>query len=303
MLPDREWREGKQREAISTDISYTGPGEAVRALVCGFASPIRQKRLLLMLQAFIDDSGSEPGGKVFVLAGLLSTASQWEQFSDEWAEICGQEPAIADFHMARAYRIKGGYWGDGTLAELTTRRDAKILALAEVVRKYAVVRVSSGVTWRAYEAAARGKVPPEIDSPYFFLFWYIIQAVARWQEGSGRREKVDFIFDDQGKIGITAVSWYPYFLAAFTDQERSILAGTPIFRHDSDVLPLKAADMCAWYLRREITEHAHHVDRGEAYQRHLAMEVLWDIPYAGQNLEEASFHRMIAAVERVNLSS
>ena len=222
MLPDREWREGKQREAISTDISYTGPGEAVRALVCGFASPIRQKRLLLMLQAFIDDSGSEPGGKVFVLAGLLSTASQWEQFSDEWAEICGQEPAIADFHMARAYRIKGGYWGDGTLAELTTRRDAKILALAEVVRKYAVVRVSSGVTWRAYEAAARGKVPPEIDSPYFFLFWYIIQAVARWQEGSGRREKVDFIFDDQGKIGITAVSWYPYFLAAFTDQERSM---------------------------------------------------------------------------------
>jgi Protein of unknown function (DUF3800) len=288
-----------EHEIASTSArNYARPSDGVRALVCGFASPTRQRRLLVMLRAFIDDSGSEPTGKIFVLAGLLSTAERWERFSNEWASICDQDPKTPDFHMSNAHSIKGGYWGEGTEDELRATRDARLLALAQTIRKHSIVRVASGMAWRAYEAAARGRVPHEIDNPYFFLFWRVIRAVARWQQKTGLREKVDFVFDDQGKIGLRAVGWYDHYLAVMNDDEKCIVASTPIFRHDNIVLPLKAADMCAWYYRRELIERWHHMRRGERYNRTEPTRVLWELEYAIENVTEADLREMISAAER-----
>lgn len=254
-----------------------------------------------MLQAFLDDSGSEANGKLFALVGVVSTVERWDRFAVEWTAACDDEPRTPDFHMADAFRLKGGYWGRAPEDELRRKRDAKLLALASIVRKHGIVRVGSAVAWRAYEAAARGKVPSEIDSPYFFLFWNVIQAVARWQAGTGRREKVDFVFDDQGKIGIEAVSWQPWFLDAMSDDEKFMLASTPIFRHDSDVPQLKAADMCAWYFRREVVEQFHHQQRGEPHKRTEPMAALWEMPYAFLTLTEDGLRQVIDSVERAML--
>jgi hypothetical protein len=43
----------------------------------------RQKRLLVILQAFIDDSGNEPTSPVFVVAGV----KRWVACSDEWDAV------------------------------------------------------------------------------------------------------------------------------------------------------------------------------------------------------------------------
>jgi hypothetical protein len=234
---------------------------------------------------------------VFVLAGVLATAEAWERFSEEWAVICDQEPKTPDFHMSLAYRLKGRYWGRGTDEELVQRRDDRLLELASAIQRHALLRVASGTTWRAYEAAARGRVPREIDQPYFFLFLRIIRLVARWQAETGRREKVDFVFDDQSKIGIEAVGWYPYFLETLNDHERFILSESPIFRHDKDLPPLKAADMCAWYHRREVVDRNAHLRRNELYERPKPMNVLWQLPYAVVNLTEDDLNRIIAAAK------
>jgi hypothetical protein len=39
----------------------------------------------MVLQAFIDDSGSEPQDPVFVLGGFVSQAADWARFSGEWS--------------------------------------------------------------------------------------------------------------------------------------------------------------------------------------------------------------------------
>ena len=199
----------------------------------------------MVLQGFADDSGSEKNaGKIFVLAGFLATAEKWEQFSDRWDEICEQDPKTPDFHMAEAYRLKGRYkWKD------EEQRDARINELVDLTRQSVGYRVDSTLAWPNYEKVVRGKVPPEIDSPYFLLFYNVILSFAAFMDKAGIEGKVDWIFDHQGNVGTQALNWYQFIL----DHDPSLanrLGATPIFRHDSDMLPLKAGDIYAWQIRR-----------------------------------------------------
>ena len=114
-----------------------------------------------MLVGYVDDSGSDENEYAFVLAGFISTADKWMRFSEEWDALCRQEPQALDFKMRIAERLKGvgTYWGKGTEAELIDRRDIKVQALAALIKKYAICRISAGMDWQNYNAIARGRVP------------------------------------------------------------------------------------------------------------------------------------------------
>jgi hypothetical protein len=63
------------------------------------------------------------------------------------------------------------------------------------------------------------------------------------------------------------VKWYNFVRANVSPQVRSRMGTTPAFRHDKDVLPLKAADLYAWQIRRHLDrdqpnkiEHNDHLD-------------------------------------------
>jgi hypothetical protein len=43
-------------------------------------------------QAVIDDSGSEPQSRIFVLAGFVCTPNGWENFKSEWQAVLDQTP-------------------------------------------------------------------------------------------------------------------------------------------------------------------------------------------------------------------
>lgn len=263
----------------------------IRALVCGFPSPLRENRLLAMLVGYVDDSGSHENDYGFILAGFISTSNKWAQFSDEWAALCQEDPKTLNFKMRVAERLKGKntYWGNGTDEELISRRDSKVHALALIIKKYAMCRISAGMDWKNYteHVKGKGKVPPDYDSPYFFLFWKLLEEVALHQERTQVKEKVDFVFDDQGKIGDSAVAWRTRLLPFLSPFSQYILSSTPIFRHDDDVLPLKAADMLAWHMHRFLSDK-HKDDR-----LRLALSVLLDIPCIQANITREDIFKMV----------
>ncbi|MCW5752684.1 MAG: DUF3800 domain-containing protein [Alphaproteobacteria bacterium] len=267
---------------MTASAEYHPPVEGIRGLMCGYARPARQKRLLVMLRAFVDDTGSEPAGKVFALVGLVSTAERWTALEAEWVALCAEEPQIADFHMTDIHSLKQ-HWGRGSRVERAARRDAKLALFADLIRRHAMVRVICAVTWDKYEQIARGNVPAEVDDPYFFLFWRMIQAVAKWQAVTGRREKVNFVFDDQGRRNAKVIGWHYTFLDVMNDDERFILSGTPTFASDKEIVPLQAADMCAWYFRREVIERG---GQGPSYVRAAPMAALWDVEYVFDRLDD-----------------
>lgn len=59
--------------------------DRVWAQVSGVAPSRSWKRLLVVLQAYIDDSRGDDG--TFVLAGYIATAESWAKFAGEWEEL------------------------------------------------------------------------------------------------------------------------------------------------------------------------------------------------------------------------
>jgi len=204
----------------------------------------------MALRGFVDDSGSGEGkdrGNIFVLAGFVACPKQWERFSHKWQTICDREPKTPDFKMQTAIRLLRE---DGSVIWTQAQRDARIRRLVRLTKRKVLYRVESVLAWPNYDRVVKGKVPPEIDSPYFLCFYNVIISFAAFMDKANIKGTVDWVFDDQGRIGKNASKWYQFITANITPQTRSRLGNKPIFRHDKSILPLKAADLYAWQIRR-----------------------------------------------------
>jgi len=206
----------------------------------------------MVFSGFVDDSGSDRGiygGNVYVLAGFVSTAERLKEFSDCFSVICDKEPKIEDFHMYEAYRPKSKYgWRDGK------QRDTRIAEVVSLIREKALYRVDSVLAWPNYERIVKGRVPPEIDSPYFLLYYSIILAFAHFMDQANVEGTVDWVFDDQGALGHHASSWYVFIRDNVEDRVKKRLGARPVFRHDREFPPLKSADVYAWQVRRHLAK-------------------------------------------------
>lgn len=201
---------------------------------------------------YVDDSGSGEGkdrGNIFLLAGFVACPRQWDRFSTKWEKICAREPKTPDFKMAKAIRLLKR---DGTPFWTPEQRDRRIRKLVRLTKRTAQFRVESVTAWPNYDQVVKGRVPSQFDSPYFLCFYNVILSVASFMEKAKIAGTVDWVFDEQGRIGKEANKWYDYVRANVSAQVRSRMGTKPTFRHDKDVLPLKAADLYAWQIRRHL---------------------------------------------------
>lgn len=233
--------------------------EQIRALVCDYGPSIRGTRLLAIIRAYIDDSGNSDGNgnPVFVLAGYVSSAEKWEQFSDEWEAERDKDPPLHGFKMAHVNQFRGCFDGWGR-----EDRDERVQKLADIVQRHTVLRMQASIFWQDYNEILRGNLPGLLESPYVWLFWRLLSAMTEWQISKGVRSKVDFIFDDQGPFGLEAATWFQY-LRDNTSLADNDFVGSVTFKHDDDVLPLKAADMWAWHVRRYLADGAANIQAGQ----------------------------------------
>jgi hypothetical protein len=91
---------------MSTETGRDAPSVHVRALVSGLPEPRRSKRLVLVLQAFCDES-KRHDSHLYVMAGYISAVAKWERFSDEWQKVLDLAPAIRSLKMSEAMRLRG----------------------------------------------------------------------------------------------------------------------------------------------------------------------------------------------------
>jgi hypothetical protein len=214
-------------------------------LVCGFSSRLRRDRGIVVLEGYVDDSGTGHG-TVAVLAGFLSTADRWKAFSDALEDLCQQEPKTPKFKMNKATDFRA--YHPATRQDL----DKRIEDVAALIRTHAMYRVDAVVSREAYDDIVRGRVSAEIDDPYFVLFHTIILAAAHFMDAAHLEGTADFVFDEQGKIGREARDWYYFIKGNIELRIQSRMGAEPIFRDDDNVLALKSADLLAWEVRRHL---------------------------------------------------
>jgi hypothetical protein len=217
----------------------------------------RGERNFMGLQAYVDDSGSEPQSAFFVLGGFIARSDQWGLFADEWKAALHRAPRIAYFKLNEAVGLKKQF--DRELGWDTDKRDRKIDDLVDVILKYARVRIHATIRHDEFESYFRSIPAPKrhlaIENPYVLLAMQLILAVAAWSPIHKIFEPCDFIFDDQQTFGDALVEWYPGFRrTAFARWHRTDLplyiGKPPKFQNDKSSMPLQAADLYAGLIRR-----------------------------------------------------
>jgi Protein of unknown function (DUF3800) len=198
-----------------------------------------------MLKIYVDDSTSNTGDESLFLAGYINTAEMWEHFTIAWNFALRQRPSIQYLKMSEAESLRGQFSG-------WTRedRDTKILKLAHIINISKPHFVFCRVGRLDYNAVISPIAPHNLKNPYFIAFWGIIDSVARYCQNDSYFLPVDFIFDEQGSMGTDAILFYKQTKNDLKPRLRAVLGDTPIFQDEKNVLPLQAADMLAWHVRR-----------------------------------------------------
>lgn len=206
---------------------------------------MNSEKLLVMLQAYVDDSASDVGDRRLFLAGYISTAESWVHFSDIWSEALAAAPSIDYLKMSEANALQGEFRGwDGE------DRDRKVRSLAAVIREIQPLSIHSSISRSKVGSIIKPVVPHVFSSPYVLCFNAIMLPIAVRQIQAGTKVPIDFIFDSQEGLGDEARTIYRLMREAQPEQIRELLSVDPQFRDDKLVVPLQAADMLAWHVRR-----------------------------------------------------
>jgi hypothetical protein len=232
----------------------------VRLLMSGYTKSVKAKRFLVMIQCFVDDSGSDVvGDGIFVLASYAMEALRWEDFSERWDVQLRRPYAIEYLHMAEAEAGDGEFTGIDRV-----HRNRKVLDLAEVLEQCRPTPIYCAMRWRDYLTHIKGKVDPSLDNPYAVLFFKLMAASAQLQIEMNTRipsedrerlgiafKPVDFIFDKQGSaVEQQCLKWFYALRERVPEPHKTIISNNPQFKDDKELVPLQAADMLAWHIRR-----------------------------------------------------
>jgi hypothetical protein len=258
----------------------------------------------MALQAFVDDSGSEPQSPVFVLAGHISSTARWENFADEWREALAKPPGAAYFKAAEAMSLGGEFsmrkgWDSET-------RNQRVIELSEIVWKHATASISAQLMHRDWQDSYQLLAPifsalptKRFTHAYTFLWFTLLKEL--WLHPTkltlDKAGPCDFVFDQQ--LGFEEES-----VAVWKEMKRIIdtpptlpahirtwIGSPPIFRDEKCFVPLQAADLYAWSTRRAV---AFAPDRLKLPQE--AMELLIAMPTMHLNIER---HHLLAGARAI----
>lgn len=189
-------------------------------------------------KAYVDASGNgDPD--LLAIAGYVAPTDVWETFSKEWRSRL-EKAGIRSFKMS----------------QMTSRMEiaAHFYRLIEAAQPAAAI--SCVIHTRELRQAVRNfPWPPEIretarlENPYFFGFRAITDVFAQYQEHMKINEPVDFIFDDESEKILLHDAW-DWMKLASARHVRRWMGNAPLFLKDDVCMPLQAADLYAWWVRK-----------------------------------------------------
>lgn len=202
----------------------------------------------MTLQAYIDESSDEKGD--FVLAGCISDAESWAAFTKEWEEVL--KYGILNKHGRYHFKMSD--------MALNKERMSRVPLFIKIIEKYVLGFVSAKINISELKRAlSRNRVTNvninwgALSNPYYltlrclFDMFHIIRD--QMTDLISLDEKISFIFDyrDERK---TILSIWDEYLQARPENIKRFYGAVPRFEDDEKFLPLQAADLWAWWVRK-----------------------------------------------------
>jgi len=214
---------------------------SIREIICGLWRNNYSRYQVSVLRAFIDDSGSGGDSTWYVLAGYVATVDGWDRFDPLWRSVLDEDPPIEHFKSTEAIWRRGQFRGF-----TTEQRDTKIDSLIGVIEQCTDRAICARVRQRDYDEIIKNNIPPKWDSAYYFLFAYLIGSTIAIEKLYGPGEPMEFVFDSDERHERPA---YDLVFSLLPFQSFSGLVNV-MYRDDKIFLPLQAADLLAWQIRR-----------------------------------------------------
>jgi hypothetical protein len=224
-------------------------------------------RRIMVFDGYVDDSGSDTTGINFVLGGVVMPSGWWKNWEEEWSGALNAHPKSEYFKASEVWERDTR---KGTPFCLLTdeERRSKVDALAEILIHYRPKLLSIHMSWNTFNRFGKHyALTADKSNPYFWLYYGIITLGIRQVHGEASPTPIDWIFDNQNAIGDRAKEYYAIFKSMCTPEVLASLGREPEFADEKTVLPLQAADMLAWYRRRDSLKSIY----GEWHQR------IWDV--------------------------
>lgn len=234
------------------------------AELSGLPPAKREGWLLMVLQAAIDDSGNEPNVPAYVLAGFIAPATAWAEFSGQWYDALGptdKTPRLEYFKAKEAFGLRDQF--DPSNGWTERLRDQLVARLIQIICDYAKFSLWVSMEHTHFAQHIRSLHFPErtllTDNPYLTLTFNVAHVIAAAAPPAGLTDRCDLYFDNQQGQQEELPRWWPTIQRFMDDMakgwgEQPIIRNMPSFRSDTEFLPLQAADLYAWIIRRALVQ-------------------------------------------------
>lgn len=249
----------------------------------------------MTLQAYIDESIEEDG--VFVLAGCIADIESWVGFSKEWEDMLpyGLQDDDGDWYFKMSHMRRRG---QGAME--------RVPAFFKIIEKNVFGFVSAKIDISELKRAQSRIIVPEainpiIDwgryaNPYYIAFRCLMDKfhIARHENEADFpiKEPIDFIFDERTDAEAIMVGWSDY-IKNRKEEVKKYYGATPVFKNDREFLPLQAADLYAWWVRKWYMEGTPEkirafdfgaFTREEGVRKHLVVDIAFNEENLVKNL-------------------
>src|ERR1039458_5051934 len=156
------------------------------------------------------------------------------------------------------------------------KRDEKLRSLARVVRHFEPLSFEFSINREIFYRDLKPVSPRGLGKPHFTGCFAVVAGLANFVASKNGNIPIEFIFDEQEGVDEDIALFFAHMKKSLPKKARELIASTPMFRNDKDkqFLPLQAADMLAWHLRREhATERLPMADLLRSSEAHLVSGV------------------------------
>jgi hypothetical protein len=142
-----------------------------------------------------------------------------------------------------------------------TDRNQKVAALYAVIERFAVKGVNivlPSIVFRQYSSLINHR---KANDPYFLASFTMMVMISQSEERCGIAGPVDFIFDRQQELESPVQEAWDQLARKSPDGVPRNLGERPQFNDDKVSMPLQAADLHAWWVRRAYDDVVKNMER------------------------------------------
>lgn len=221
--------------------------DRIWAQVSGLRPSVSGRRILVPLQAFIDDSYR--AGGTYILAGPIATAENWALFSHEWEKLLNSGWGVLNA-KTNTHHFK---YASMNIEERKSRIPVFLNTLERYISGYVATRIDISELERAKERVViEGMLPDWTEFSEFYMAFRSLMDKFHMHrdkmvEAFGN-QPIDFYFDDESQKGRIFAMWDNY-INNRADEIKELYGITPRFESDEVFLPLQGADLLAGFAR------------------------------------------------------